>query len=81
MYYFYILECADKTLYCGSTNDLKKREMMHNSGKGSKYVHARGGGKIIYSERFRSVGKALKREAEVKKMSRAKKIELTETKK
>jgi putative endonuclease len=77
MFYFYILKCKDKTLYCGSAKDIKLREMAHNSGKGSKYVKSRGGGKIIYSEKFRSWGKALKREAEVKKWSRLKKLSLT----
>lgn len=76
MHYFYILKCKDSSLYCGSTNDLFKREEKHNSGHGSKYVFSRGGGKIIYSEKFRSMGKALKREAEVKKWKREKKFKL-----
>lgn len=76
MFYFYILRCKDGTLYCGSTNDLKHREMLHNSGRGSKYVRSRGGGKIIYSERFRTLSRVLKREAQVKKWPRAKKLNL-----
>ncbi|MDR3642365.1 MAG: GIY-YIG nuclease family protein [Candidatus Doudnabacteria bacterium] len=76
MFYFYILKCKDGTLYSGSTNDLKKREAVHNSGKGSKYVIAHGGGKIVYHEKFRKWGKALSREAQVKKLSRRKKLEL-----
>lgn len=76
MYYFYILKCKDKSLYSGVTNDLEKREVTHNLGKGSKYVRARGGGKIVYSEKFRTLGKALKREAEVKKFSKIQKINL-----
>jgi len=76
MFYFYILKCKDGTLYSGSAKDLKQREKKHNSGKGSKYVFAHGGGKIVYSEKFRSWGKTLKREAEVKKLSRAKKLSL-----
>ncbi len=76
MYYFYILKCRDKSLYSGVAKDLKKREAVHNSGKGSKYVWAHGGGKIVYSEKFRTIGKALKREAEVKKISRQEKLGL-----
>jgi putative endonuclease len=76
MYYFYILECKDKSLYCGSTNNIEKREITHNSGKGSKYVYSRGGGSVVYSEKFRSKNKALKREAEVKKWARENKIKL-----
>lgn len=74
MFYFYILKCKDGTLYCGSAKNLKQREAAHNSGKGSAYVRSRGGGKIVYFEKFRSWGKALKREAEVKKFSRNKKL-------
>jgi putative endonuclease len=73
-YYFYILKCKDRTLYCGITNDLVKRVDMHNSGKGSMYVHSRGGGKIIYSEACKNRGAALRREAEVKKWSRLQKL-------
>jgi putative endonuclease len=76
MHYFYLFKCKDGTLYSGSTNDLKKREAKHNSGQGSKYVWAHGGGKIVYSEKFRTLSKALKREAEVKKFSRLKKLNL-----
>lgn len=52
------------------------REAVHNAGNGSKYVKAHGGGKIVYSEKFRKWGKALSREAEVKKWSRIKKFRL-----
>ena len=76
MFFFYILRCKDESLYCGSTNDLKHREKLHNLGKGSKYVKSRGGGKIVYSEKFRTLSKALKREAEVKGWARAKKQKL-----
>lgn len=74
MFYLYLFRCKDGSLYCGSTNDLKKRELLHNSGKGSKYVNSRGGGKMVYSEKYRTINKALKREAEVKNLSRAKKL-------
>lgn len=74
MFYFYILKCKDGTLYCGSAKNLKSREMAHNSGKGSAYVRSRGGGKIVYFEKFKSWGKALRREAEIKKWPRQKKL-------
>ena len=76
MYYFYILQCSDNTLYCGYAKDIKLREQEHNSGKGSKYVRAHGGGKVIYSEKFDTISQATKREAEVKKWSRIKKLAL-----
>lgn len=76
MFYFYILLCKDGSFYSGSTIDLKKRQALHNSGRGSKYVRAKGGGKIIYSEKFRSLKKARAREAEVKRLSRKQKVAL-----
>lgn len=71
-----MLRCKDGSFYCGITNDLAKRELAHNSGKGSKYVYSRGGGTIIYSEVFNSKSEALKREAEIKKLPRNKKEQL-----
>jgi putative endonuclease len=76
MPYFYIFLCKDNTFYCGSAMSLENREAAHNSGKGSKYVKAHGGGKIIYSEKFKKWGRALSREAEVKKWKKIKKLEL-----
>lgn len=76
MFYFYILKCKDGSLYCGSAKDIDKRLKQHNSGKGSAYVRSRGGGKIVYFEKFRSWGKTLKREAAIKKWPRAKKLQL-----
>lgn len=72
-YFVYILKCKDKTLYCGITNDLKKRLLAHNSGKGSAYVRSRGGGKIVYSIIFKNKSLALKREAGIKRLSRIQK--------
>ena len=75
-YYFYILKCRDQTLYCGITKDLNQRQRVHNSGHGSKYVRAHGGGRIKYSEIYKTIGEALRREIEVKKWPRVKKLEL-----
>lgn len=80
MHYFYILLCKDGTYYCGITKDLTSRENTHNAGKGSVYVRSRGGGKIVYSEKFKSVGDALRREIEVKKWTREKKKNLISAK-
>ena len=79
MFYFYIFRCADNTLYCGSTNNLEKRENLHNAGKGARYTRIHGGGKIIYSETFTTIGDALRREIEVKKWPRVKKINLAKS--
>ncbi|MBL8029950.1 MAG: GIY-YIG nuclease family protein [Candidatus Doudnabacteria bacterium] len=76
-FYFYILLCKDNSLYCGSTKNLQKRELAHNTNKGSAYVRSRGGGKIIYFEKFDSWSETLKREALVKKWNRSQKLLLT----
>ncbi len=76
MYYFYLFRCKDASLYSGSTKNLLNRESLHNAGKGSKYVWAHGGGKMVYSEKFKTTGEALKREAEVKRWPKAKKEKL-----
>lgn len=79
MFYFYLFRCADDTLYCGSTKDLAHREKLHNTGKGAIYTRTHGGGKIVYSEKFESVGDAMRREIEVKKWPKVKKEQLAKT--
>jgi len=76
MFYFYIVRCKDGTLYCGSTNNTKQRIQRHNVGRGSKYVRAHGGGKIVYTENFKTLTEAMRREIQVKKWSRIKKENL-----
>jgi len=75
-YYTYIARCADKTLYTGYCVDLKKREAAHNNGTGAKYTKARRPVKIVYSEKFKTLSKALKREWAIKKLSKIRKEEL-----
>jgi putative endonuclease len=76
IYYFYILKCQDKTLYCGVTKDMVNRVRLHNSGFGSAYVSTHGGGRIVYFEKYKTIGNALQREIEVKKYPRSKKLKL-----
>lgn len=75
-FYFYILKCKDQTLYCGYTVNLENRLKVHNEGKGSAYVRSRGGGEIVYSETFKTVGDAMRREIQVKKWTRKQKENL-----
>jgi len=77
MWYLYILECSDKTLYTGITNDLKKRIEKHNfSNLGAKYTRGRRPVKLVYSRRFKSKSRATKEESVVKKLSREEKFDL-----
>ena len=76
-YYIYLLECADGTIYAGSTNDLEKRIIAHNSEKlGAKYTRARQPVVMRYSEKHESKSAALKREHAIKKLARTEKLAL-----
>lgn len=73
MNYTYILECADGSLYTGWTNHLEKRIRDHNEKKGAKYTRGRTPVKLVYYEEFETKKEALKREAAIKRLSRAQK--------
>jgi len=78
-YYVYILECSDRTLYTGFTTNIEKRIEDHNGGRvGAKYTRSRRPVKLVYVQTCRTLSDALKREAEIKRLSRAKKLLLTE---
>lgn len=74
--YIYILQCADSTLYTGWTTDLESRLKAHNSGSGAKYTRGRGPVRLLYSEAFDTKGEALKREKQIQKLTRIKKLKL-----
>ena len=76
MNYTYIVQCRDGSLYTGWTNDLKKRIEAHNAGKGAKYTKSRRPVKLLYYEEFDSREEAMRREYEIKHMSRKKKEEV-----
>jgi len=79
MYYVYILKCEDNTLYTGYTNNIEDRIQTHNSGKGAKYTRGRLPVELQYYEEFEEKGQALKREHEIKKLSRLEKVKLIKT--
>ena len=72
----YILRCRDCSLYTGITTDLEKRLIAHNAGKGAKYTRRRKPVELIYSEDCADHSIALKRELEIKAMSREQKLKL-----
>ena len=74
----YILRCGDGTLYTGITTDVEKRLEAHRCGKGAKYTRGRGPLELVYREECGDHSAALKREAEIKKLSREEKLKLTE---
>lgn len=75
-YYTYILKCSDDTYYTGYTTDLKKRIETHNEKKGAKYTRGRTPVTLMYYEEFETKSEALKREAQIKKLSLPQKLKL-----
>ncbi len=77
MYSIYILQCADGTLYIGSTNNLEKRFHQHNNLKsGAHYTKIRRPVSLVYSEPVGTLEEARKREIAVKKLNRDEKLRL-----
>lgn len=70
----YIVQCADGTLYTGWTNNMEKRMKCHNDGKGAKYTRARRPVVLVYLEYAENAVAAQRREREIKRLSRAKKL-------
>ncbi len=80
MHYTYMLECKDGTYYIGYTNDLEKRIKAHNEGKGAKYTKGRGPVKLVYYEEYEEKTTAMRREWEMKQLTRAQKEMLSKPK-
>lgn len=77
MWFVYIIQCVDGSLYTGSTNNLEKRFLEHKMGKGGRYTRSHKPVRIVYKEKLNTKSEALKREFEIKKMKRAEKKSLT----
>jgi len=73
MNYVYIVECSDGTFYTGWTNNLGKRIYMHSNGVGAKYTKGRGPVKLMHYEEFEEKKDAMRREYEIKKLTRKQK--------
>ncbi|EJO5348089.1 GIY-YIG nuclease family protein [Clostridium botulinum] len=76
MAYVYIVQCRDGTLYTGWTTDIERRINQHNKGIGAKYTRARRPVVLKYFEKFDTNRDAMKRECEIKSLSRKDKIKL-----
>ena len=76
MWYIYILECSDGTLYTGITTDINRRLLEHNSGKGAKYTSMRRPVKLRTLFEAKNRSEASKEEYRIKKLPRAEKLKL-----
>lgn len=77
MYYVYLLQCTDDTLYTGITTDVERRLLEHQHGKGGHYTRAHGAVRMVYIEAAKDRSLASQREAAIKRLSRAEKIFLS----
>ncbi len=69
----YLLRCVDGTFYTGITTDMNRRCQQHNDGKASRYTRSRRPVRLVYQEPQPDKGAALRREAEIKALSRQEK--------
>jgi len=76
MYLVYLIECRDGSLYTGITTDIARRLREHKAGKASRYTSSKGVVRMVYSEPQPDRSSALKREAEIKRWTRRKKLDL-----
>ena len=76
-WHVYIVRCRDGTLYTGIARFLETRIEEHNSGDaGARYTRSRRPVSLVYDEEALSRSAALKRENEIKKMTRTAKKKL-----
>ena len=72
-WYMYVVQCSDKTLYCGITTSLSRRVDEHNTCRGAKYVMPRRPVKLVANWEYPNRSTASKAEYAFKKLKRAKK--------
>lgn len=75
-YYVYMVRCADGSYYSGYTNNVQRREQVHNAGKGAKYTRSRRPVQVVYQETCPDKRAALRREYALKQLSHAQKQQL-----
>ena len=80
-WFVYLLETIDNTLYCGYSNDVEKRVINHNKGRGAKYTKTRLPVRLVYTECFDTKSEAMKREYQIKQLTRQQKLKLINEKK
>ena len=76
-YYVYIVICKDGAFYTGYTRNVEARMKLHKLGRGAKYMRTHQPEKVVYLEEFETRSEAMKREREIKRLSRKEKLKLT----
>jgi predicted GIY-YIG superfamily endonuclease len=75
-WHLYLIHCSDNSLYTGITTDISRRIKEHNQKKGGMYTRNRTPVELVYQEPHPSKSSALKREIQIKKWPRLKKVKL-----
>jgi len=75
-FFVYIIECSNKALYTGITNDLMRRFEQHRTGQGGHYTAYNPAVKLRYHKKYPTRSAAAKRECQIKGWSRTKKLAL-----
>ncbi|MDO8469405.1 MAG: GIY-YIG nuclease family protein [bacterium] len=76
MYYVYLIQCEDGTIYTGTTNNLERRFGEHKDRKGGHYTQSHNVEKVLYTEQFPTRSEAMRREVQIKGWRREKKLHL-----
>ncbi len=76
MYFIYLIECSDRSIYTGITTDIQRRFNEHKTGIGGHYTKSKKVVKVLYTEQSKTRSEALKREAQIKGWRREKKLNL-----
>jgi putative endonuclease len=76
MYYVYLIECEDFSIYTGITTNVERRFLEHKNGTGGHYTRSKKAQKILYTEECPDKSSALKRERQIKSWRRIKKLAL-----
>jgi putative endonuclease len=77
VWYVYIAECADRTLYVGIARNVAARIAAHDAGRGAKYTRGRGPLRVLATRRCATQGRALQLELAIKGLPRDEKLALT----
>jgi len=79
MWFVYILLCSDNSYYIGISNNVQSRFIQHQNGKGGAYTRSHRPIKIVYQEQYLDKSTALKRESQLKKLTKAEKKNLVKS--
>ena len=74
MWFVYIIQCIDGSLYTGATNNLEKRFKAHKSGKGAKYTRSHKPKRIVFFKKYGKKILALRKERKIKNLKHKEKL-------